>query len=73
MSKAHQSPVTHLHHELLAVGPEEAGRITGNSRSAIYSAIAAGDLKAFKSGRRRLILMSELRQWIVQLAKNGAR
>lgn len=57
----------------LAVGPEEAGRMTGHTRSAIYAAIATGELKAFKSGKRRLILMSELSIWIERKAKEGAR
>ncbi|HDP4807086.1 helix-turn-helix domain-containing protein [Pseudomonas aeruginosa] len=57
----------------LAVGPEDAGRITGHARSAIYEAIASGELKSFKSGKRRLILMSELSLWIERKAKEGAR
>lgn len=57
----------------LAVSPEDAGRLTGHTRSAIYEAIAEGDLKAFKSGRRRLVLMTELSIWIERKAKEGAR
>lgn len=52
----------------LAAGPEEAGRMTGHTRSAIYTAIARGELKSFKSGKRRLILISELERWINCLA-----
>ncbi|MFY1052186.1 helix-turn-helix domain-containing protein [Ectopseudomonas khazarica] len=57
----------------LAVGPEEAGRISGQARSAIYKAIAAGDLKSFKSGKRRLILIKELEAWLNRLAKEGSK
>ncbi|HDS0961176.1 TPA: helix-turn-helix domain-containing protein [Pseudomonas putida] len=57
----------------LAVGPEEAARLTGHSRSAIYSAIAKGELQAFKSGKRRLILVKELEMWINRVAKEGSR
>lgn len=57
----------------LAVGPEEAGRMTGHSRSAIYQAIAAGELNAFKSGKRRLILVRELESWINSVAKENTR
>ncbi|MFV3381975.1 helix-turn-helix domain-containing protein [Pseudomonas sp. NY15354] len=57
----------------MAVGPEEAARLTGHSRSAIYSAIANGDLQAFKSGKRRLILVKELEAWINRLAKENSR
>lgn len=57
----------------LAVGPEEAGRMTGHSRSAIYQAIAVGALNAFKSGKRRLILVRDLESWINSVAKANAR
>lgn len=58
---------------VLAVGPEEAGRMTGHSRSAVYEAIARGDLVSFKSGKRRLILIKELESWLNRLAKENAR
>lgn len=57
----------------LAVGPEEAGRLTSQSRSAIYKAIADGSLQSFKNGKRRLILVSELRLWINRLAKVNSK
>ncbi|MNN58333.1 Helix-turn-helix domain protein [compost metagenome] len=57
----------------MAVGPEDAARLTGHSRSAIYSAIAKGELLAFKSGKRRLILVKELEAWINRVAKEGSR
>ncbi|WP_370601062.1 helix-turn-helix domain-containing protein [Pseudomonas nitroreducens] len=58
---------------VLAVGPEEAGRISGHTRSAIYEAIASGDLPSFKSGKRRLILIKQLEAWLNRLAKENAR
>ena len=57
----------------LAVGPDEAGNITGHTRSAIYKAIAHGDLESFKSGKRRLILVKSLEAWLNRMAKDGAR
>jgi len=57
----------------LSVGPDEAGRMTGHSRCAIYQAIARGDLKSFKPGKRRLILVTELEAWINRLARETAR
>ncbi|HHF0608843.1 TPA: helix-turn-helix domain-containing protein [Pseudomonas aeruginosa] len=57
----------------LAVGPEEAASMTGHTRSGIYIAIANGELNSFKSGKRRLILVAELRAWIERKAKEGAR
>jgi excisionase family DNA binding protein len=57
----------------LAVSVEDAARVVGYSRSGVYELIASGDLKAFKLGRRRLILMAELKAWIERAAKEGAR
>ena len=57
----------------LAVSVEDAARVVGYSRSGVYELIASGDLKAFKLGRRRLILMTELKAWIERAAKEGAR
>lgn len=57
----------------ISVTVEDAARLVGHSRSGIYEVIASGDLKAFKIGRRRLILMTELRAWIERAAKAGAR
>lgn len=57
----------------LAVGPEEAGSMTGHSRSAIYEAIARGDLSSFKSGKRRLIMVNELERWLQRMATAGQR
>ncbi|VVM63496.1 hypothetical protein PS645_01391 [Pseudomonas fluorescens] len=57
----------------LSVSVEDAARIVSYSRSGVYELIASGDLKAFKLGRRRLILMTELKAWIERAAKAGAR
>jgi len=57
----------------LAVGPEAAALMTGHSRSAIYQAIGAGELIAFKAGKRRLMLVKELEAWINRVAKEHAR
>lgn len=57
----------------LSVSVEEAARLVGHSRSGIYEVIAQGQLKAFKLGKRRLILMAELKAWIERAAQAGAR
>lgn len=57
----------------LSVSVEEAARLVGHSRSGIYEVIAQGELKAFKLGKRRLILMTELKSWIERAAQVGAR
>lgn len=48
----------------IAVNPEDAGRLTGHSRGAIYLAIKNKELVSFKSGKRRLIRISDLQEWI---------
>lgn len=57
----------------IAVVPEEAARASGTTRTAVYEAIARGDLVSFKAGRRRLILVDELRAWLNRMAKENAR
>lgn len=57
----------------LAVGPEIAAAMTGTTRSFIYQAISMGELQAFKSGRRRLILVKDLETWITSLAAQSNR
>lgn len=57
----------------LSISVEEAARVIGYSRSGVYELIAKGEIKAFKLGRRRLILMSELKAFIERAAKEGAR
>ncbi|EOE7413476.1 DNA-binding protein [Pseudomonas aeruginosa] len=47
--------------------------MSGHARSAIYEALASGQLASFKSGRRRLILVTELNAWLHRLAKENAR
>ena len=53
----------------LAVSPEQAAKMTGHSRTAIYYSISIGELASFKSGKRRLILTSEIERWIVVKSK----
>jgi hypothetical protein len=45
----------------LALPISDAQRLSGLSRSEIYRRLAAGDLRAVKSGSRTLILMASLR------------
>lgn len=61
------------HPTALSVSVEDAARIVGYSRSGMYELIAKGEIKTFKLGRRRLILMTELKIWIERAAKEGAR
>ena len=47
--------------EPLALPIADAQRVSGLSRSEIYRRLAAGDLRAVKSGSRTLVLMASLR------------
>lgn len=53
--------------ERLAVAIPEATIISGLSRSEIYRRLAAGDIRAVKSGSRTLVLVDSLRAHIASL------
>jgi len=57
--------------EPLAHSPDRAAQRIGISTRAIYSAIATGELRSFKIGKRRLITETEL-QSLVQRKMNEA-
>ena len=48
----------------LAVSPAEAARLAGIGRTTIYEAIGSGALRSLKIGKRRLILIVSLRDWL---------
>jgi excisionase family DNA binding protein len=50
--------------EPLAHSPESAGKRVGIPTRAIYTAIAAGDIRSFKLGKRRLIPDAELQRFV---------
>jgi len=47
--------------EPLAYSPDRAAQRIGVSTRAIYTAIATGELRSFKIGKRRLITETELK------------
>jgi len=53
--------------EPLAAPIPDACRVSGLSRSEIYRRLAAGDIRAVKSGSRTLILMDSLRAHLAGL------
>jgi excisionase family DNA binding protein len=57
----------------LAVSIAEAARRSGLGRSTVYEAIARGELKVRKAGRRSLILTADLQQWLSELPTGEAR
>ena len=48
----------------LAVSPSEAARLAGIGRTTLYEAIGSGALRSLKIGKRRLITIEALRQWL---------
>ena len=50
--------------EPLAVPIPEAARLSGCGRSTVYSEISKGNLKIHKIGRRTIVTLADLRQWL---------
>jgi hypothetical protein len=53
--------------EVVAAPIRDACRVSGLSRSEMYRRLAAGDVRAIKSGSRTLILMDSLRAYLARL------
>jgi excisionase family DNA binding protein len=51
----------------IAISIVEAAKRSGVGRSSIYQAIGRGELKIRKHGRRSLILVDELKEWVSAL------
>ena len=50
--------------EPLAVPIPEAARLSGCGRSTLYAEISKGNLKIRKVGRRTIVAMDDLRNWL---------
>ena len=55
----------------LAVSPAEAARLAGVGRTTIYKAIGSGALRSLKIGKRRLILIISIREWLETAQQAG--
>jgi excisionase family DNA binding protein len=53
--------------EKLLASIAETQEMTDHSRSYVYELIAAGKLEAVKSGRRRLVLIKSIREYVESL------
>jgi excisionase family DNA binding protein len=53
--------------EKMALSVAESAEVSGTCKSAIYLAVAAGELRAKKRGTSTLILPDDLRAWIENL------
>jgi excisionase family DNA binding protein len=54
--------------EPLSVDIPGACQLTGLGRSKLYELLAKGEIASVKIGKRRLILVAELRAWLQRLA-----
>lgn len=50
--------------QIIAVSPNEAARLCSIGRTTLYAALSSGDLKSVKIGKRRLITLEALRDWL---------
>ncbi|MFM9847816.1 MAG: helix-turn-helix domain-containing protein [Hyphomicrobiaceae bacterium] len=48
------------------MSPIEAARIAGIGRTKLYEALGSGELSSLKIGKRRLILIDSLKEWLSQ-------
>jgi len=55
--------------QTLAVSVAEAAKIVGLGRTKVYAAIADGTLPTVKIGRRRLVRIEALNQWLKDLER----
>ena len=56
--------------EPLSVDIPSACHLTGLGRSKLYDLLGKGDIASVKIGKRRLILVAELRTWLQRLANS---
>lgn len=55
--------------QTIAITVRRAAQLTGVSRTKLYSEMALNLLPSFKIGRRRLIRLDDLRNWIDRYAE----
>jgi len=55
----------------IAVPVPEACRIVGIGRSRLYEEIAAGRIEARKAGKRTLVMVASLRDYVASLPRIG--
>lgn len=52
---------------------DNAARFSGLSRSRIYELMGAGDLKSFKVGNRRMIMLDDMKAFLDQAAHSQTK
>jgi excisionase family DNA binding protein len=53
--------------EPISVDIPEACRLTGVGRSKLYQLMDAGEIRSVKVGKRRLVPVASLREWLAKL------
>lgn len=48
----------------IAVSPSDAARLIGIGRTTLYAALASGALRSAKIGKRRLIPIAAINEWL---------
>ncbi len=57
---------------LLAVSPAEAAAVAGIGRTKLYEALRTGELPSSKIGKRRLVQVAQIQNWMDRL-ENGTQ
>ena len=55
----------------LAYGIEQAAELIGKSRSAMFVAVAGGEIQSYKDGRRRMVSARELAEYVARKEREG--
>lgn len=54
----------------IAVSPNEAARLIGIGRTTLYAALSSGALRSAKIGKRRLITIAAIMEWLADCEVN---
>jgi excisionase family DNA binding protein len=72
MSMAHETALLGTI-DPLAVSVHAAARVSGIGRTRLYEAMGSGELASCKVGKRRLIMLDDLRAWLARQRHDGMR
>lgn len=71
MPRGRKATSSHLLQHHLAVSVKQAAKLIGVGKNTMYAAVAAGDVPHVKVGRRILIPVSRLEQWLEENTQGG--
>ena len=57
----------------LAYGIEQAAELIGKSRSAMFVAVAGGEIQSYKDGRRRVVSARALSEYVARKEREGRK